>query len=170
MWWFSETVTAHITPLTDAYDSSYEEEPAEHYVQNEEGAYDVSRDMPEAEAEENLYGQESYAPEYPDATEYPEIPERSDNEYDWPTNGMASLTAEEYWNPEMTGLEDNKPSSTMHDQMTLAEVTEWLQEPSDQVVFDWYDRPDREDNKKQQRLRRMELRRNYWTGDLGPDF
>ena len=78
--------------------------------------------------------------------------------------------AKEYWNPEMTGLEDSKPSSTMHNQMTSAEVAEWLQEPSDQVVFDRYDWPDREDNKKWQRLHRLELWRNYWTGDLGPDF
>ena len=133
---------------------------------------DTSPDMPEpeAEAEEDLYGQESDVPEYPNATENPEIPERVDEEYNWPTNGMAGLTAEEYWNPEMTGLEDNEPSSMMHDQMTSAEVTEWLQEPSDQVVFDWYDRPDREDNKKWQRLRQLELWRNYWTGDLGLDF
>ena len=41
----------------------------------------------------------------------------------------------------------------MRDQMTSAEVIEWLQEPSDQVVFDRYDRPDREDNKKRQKLR-----------------
>ena len=154
-------VTAYAMPSTDqasedplayldAYDSSYEEEPAEHsqYAQNEEGSYDnqwdTSLDMPEpeAKAEEDPYGQESDAPEYPDATEYPEIPKRSDNEYDWPTNGMAGPTAEEYWNPEMTGLEDNKPSSTMHDQMTSAEVIKWLQEPSDQVVFDRYNQPD----------------------------
>ena len=96
---------------------------------------------PEAEAEEDLYGQESDAPEYPDMTEYPEMSERSDNEYDWPTTGMAGPIAEEYWNPEMTGLEDNEPSSTMHDQMTSAEVAEWLQEPSDQVMFDRYNRP-----------------------------
>ena len=162
----------------DTYDSSYEEELTEYpqYMQDEEELYDdlrdVSPDMPEpkAEAEEDPYSQESDAPEYPDATEYPEIPERSDNKYDWPTTGMASPIAKEYWNPKMTGLEDNEPSSMMHDQMTLAEVTKWLQEPSDQVVFDWYDRPNREDNKKWQRLLRLELWRNYWTGDLGPDF
>ena len=82
---------------------------------------------------------------------------------------MAGPTAEEYWNPKMTGLEDNEPSSMMHDQMTSAEVSEWLQEPSDQVVFDWYDQPNQEDNKKWQRLLHLELRRNYWTEDLGPD-
>ena len=162
----------------DAYDSSYEEEPMEYslYMQNEEEAYDdlrnASLDMPkpEAETEEDLYGQESDAPEYPDATEDPEIPKGVDEKYNWPTNGMAGLTADEYWNPEMTGLKDNEPSSTMHNQMTSAEVTEWLQEPSDQVVFDRYDRTNREDNRKRQKLRRMELRRNYWTGNLGPDF
>ena len=132
----------------------------------------ASPDMPEpeAEAKEDLYGQESDAPKYPDMTENPEMPEGVDEEYDWPTTGTAGLIAEEYWNSEMTGLENNKPSSMMHDQMTSTEVAEWLQEPSDQVVFDRYDRPDREDNRKRQRLRRLELRRNYWTRDLGPDF
>ena len=180
-------VTAYGTPLADAYnndamndplayldayDSSYEEEPTE-YPQNmrdEEELYNdprnASPDMPEpeAEAEEDLYGQES------DVTENPEIPEKVDEEYDWPTNGMAGPAAEEYWNPEMTGLEDNEPSSTLHDQMTTEEVYEWLYEPSEQVVIDWYDRPDREDNKKRQRLCRLELWRNYWIGDLGPGF
>ena len=185
-------VTAYGTPLADAYnndamedplaylnayDSSYEEEPAEYpQYQDEEKLYDDLRDAspdmpePEAEAEKDLYGQESDAPEYPDATEYTKMPEDKTEDHDWPTTGMAGPTAEEYWNPEMTGLEDNEPSSMMHDQMTSAEVAEWLQEPSDQVVFDWYDRPDREDNKKRQRLCRLELQRNYWTGDLGPDF
>ena len=156
----------------DAYDSSYEEEAAEYpqYMQNEEALYNDPRSAspempePEAEAEENPYGQD------PDATKNPKIPKGVDEEYNWPTNGMAGPIAEEYWNPEMTGLEDNEPSSTMHNQMTSAEVTEWLQEPSDQVMFDRYDRPDREDNKKRQRLRLLELRRNYWTRDLGPDF
>ena len=159
----------------DAYDSNYKEESAEYpqYMQDEEELYNDLRDAspdrpkPEAEAEEDLYSQESDAPEYPDATENPE---RVDEEYDWPTNGMAGPIAEEYWNPEMTGLEDNEPSSMMHDQMTSEEVAEWLQEPSDQVVFDRYNRPDREDNRKWQRLRQLELRRNYWTRDLGPDF
>ena len=162
----------------NAYDSSYEEESAEYpqYMQDEEGLFDdrwnTNPDMtePEPEAEEDLYGYESNAPKYPDVTEEPEMTEGVDEEYDWPTTRMAGLAADKYWNPKMTGLEDNEPSSTMHDQMTSAEVTEWLQEPSDQVVFDRYDRPDREDNKKWQRLRRLELRRNYWTGDLGPDF
>ena len=133
----------------DAYDSSYEEEPTGYsqHSQDEEELYDnqwnASPDMPEpeAEAEEDLYSYDSDTPEHPDTTENPEMPERGDNKYDWPTTGMAGPTAKEYWNPEMTGLEDNKPSSTMHDQMTLAEVTEWLQEPSDQVVFERYDRP-----------------------------
>ena len=147
----------------DAYNSSYEEEPYN-------DSRDTSPEMPKAEAKEEPYSYESDAPEHPDATENPEMPEGGDEEYSWPTNGMAGPTAEEYWNPEMTGLEDSKPSSTMHNQMTSAEVAEWLQEPSDQVVFDWYDRPDREDNKKWQRLCRLELRRNYWTGNLGPDF
>ena len=129
-----------------------------------------TRDMPEAEPKEDLYGHDSDMPEYPDTTKDPEMPKNEDEEYDWPTTGMAGPIAKEYWNPEMTRLEDNEPSSMMHDQMTSAEVSEWLQEPSDQVMFDQYDRPDREDNKKRQRLRRLELRRNYWTGDLGPDF
>ena len=162
----------------DAYDSNYEEEPTEYslHMQDEEEVYDDLRNAssnmpkPEAKAEEDPHGYKPDAPEYPDATEDPKMTEGMNEEYDWPTNGMAGPTAKEYWNPEMTGLEDNEPSSTMHDQMTSAEVTKWLQEPSDQVMFDRYDRPDREDNKKRQRLRRMELRRNYWTGDLGPDF
>ena len=79
---------------------------------------------PEAEAEEDLYGYKSDAPKHPDTTENPKMPEGVDEEYDWPTNRMAGPIAEEYWNPEMTGLEDNEPSSTMHDQMTSAEVTE----------------------------------------------
>ena len=148
----------------DTYDSSYEEESAEYpqYMQSEEKLYnnlkDASPDMPEpeAKAEEDPYGQESDAPEYPDVTEYTEMPEDKTRDHDWPTTGMAGPTAKEYWNPEMTGFEDNKPSSTMHDQMTLAEVTEWLQEPSDQVVFERYDRPNREDNKKWQRLCQLE--------------
>ena len=186
-------VTAYETPLADAYDddamedplaylnaydSSYEEESVEYpqYMQNKEELYngpkDTSPEMPEpeAEAEEDPYGQESDVPEYPNTTKYTEMPEDRIEDYDWPTTGMAGLTAEEYWNPEITRLEDNEPSSMMRDQMTLAEVTEWLQEPSDQVMFDRYDRPDREDNKKRQRLLLMELRSNYWTGDLGPDF
>ena len=160
----------------DAYDSSYEEESAEYpqCTQDEEelldDPWDASRDMPEPEAKEDLYGCKSDAPEHPDATKDPEMPEGGDEEYNWPTTGMAGPIAKEYWNPEMTGWEDNEPSSTMHDQMTSAEVAKWLQEPSDQVVFDRYNRPDREDNKKRQKLRRMELQRNYWTGDLGPDF
>ena len=97
---------------------------------------------PKAEAEEDPYSQESDAPEYPDATEYTEMPEDKTRDHNWPTTGMAGPTAKEYWNPEMTRLEDNEPSSTMHDQMTSAEVTEWLQEPSGQVVFDQYDQPD----------------------------
>ena len=98
------------------------------------------------------------------------MPEDRIEDHNWPTTGMAGPIAKEYWNPEMTRLEDNEPSSTLHDQMTLEEVYEWLQEPSDQVMFNRYDRPDQEDNKKQQRLHRLELQRNYWTGDLGPDF
>ena len=184
-------VTAYRTPLTDAYNddtmedplayldaygSSYEEESTEspQYMQDEEELYnglrDASSDMPEPEAEEDPYGQESDVPEYPDMIKYTEMSEDKTEDYDWPTTRMAGPTAEEYWNPEMTRLEDNEPSSTMHDQMTSAEVTEWLQEPSDQVVFDWYDRPDREDNKKRQRLLLMELWRDYGIGDLGPDF
>ena len=134
----------------DAYDSSYEEEPAEYslYTQNEEEAYDDLRNAspnmpkPEAKAEEDLYGQESDVPEYPDAAKEPKMTGGVDEEYDWPTTGMASLAADEYWNPKMTGLEDNEPSSTMHNQMTLAEVTKWLQGPSDQVMFDRYNQPD----------------------------
>ena len=42
------------------------------------------------------------------------------------------------------------------------EMTEGMNEE-----YDW---PDQEDNKKRQRLRQMELQRNYWTRDLGPDF
>ena len=88
----------------DAYDSNYEEESAEHpqYLQDEEELYNNPRDAnpdmpePEAKAKEDLYGQESDASEYPDATENPEIPKRVDEEYDWPTNGMAGPTAEEY--------------------------------------------------------------------------
>ena len=128
------------------------------------------QEIPEAKVKEDPYGHDSNMPDYADATEYPEIPETEEEEYDWPTTGMASPIAKEYWNPEMTRLEDNEPSSTLHDQMTLEEVYEWLQEPSDQVMFNRYDRPDQEDNKKQQRLHRLELQRNYWTGDLGPDF
>ena len=126
--------------------------------------------MPEAEAEEDPYDHEPDAPEYPNATEDTKIPEDEEEEYGWPTTGMAGLIADKYWNPEMTGWEDNEPSSTMHNQMTSEEVYKWLQEPSDQVMFDQYDRPDQEDNKKRQKLRRLELQRNYWTGDLGPDF
>ena len=129
-----------------------------------------ARDMPEAEPKEDPYSHDPNAPEYPDTPKDPEMLEEENEEYDWPTTEMAGPIADEHWNPKMTRLEDNEPSSTMHDQMTLDEVYEWLQEPSDQVVFDWYDQPDREDNKKQQRLHRLELRRNYWTGDLGPDF
>ena len=127
-------------------------------------------DIPEAEAKEDPYDHDSDVPKYPDVTEDPEIPKSEDNEYNWPTNGMAGPVAKEYWNPKMTRLEDNEPSSTLHNQMTLEEVHEWLQEPSDQVVFDRYDWPNQEDNKKWQRLCRLELQRNYWTGDLGPDF
>ena len=126
--------------------------------------------MPKPEAEEDLYSYESDVPKHPNATEDPEMPEGGDEEHNWPTTGMASPIAEEYWNPKMTRLEDNESSSMMCDQMTSAKVTEWLQEPSDQVVFDRYNWPDREDNKKRQKLHRLELRRNYWTGDLGPDF
>ena len=78
----------------EAYDNSYEEESTEYpqYTQDEEELSDdpwnASRDMPEPEAEEDPYNNESDTPEYPDTTEYPEIPERSDNEYDWPTNRM----------------------------------------------------------------------------------
>ena len=74
-------------------------------------------------------------------TENPEIPEDEDDEYDWPTTRMAGLIANKYWNLKMTGLEDNEPSSMLHDQMTSEEVYEWLQEPSDQVMFDRYDWP-----------------------------
>ena len=132
----------------DAYDSSYKEESAEYpqHTQDEEelsnDPWDASRDMPEPEAEEDPYGDKSDVHEYPDMTENSKMPGRDDEEYDWPTIGMAGPTAKGYWNPEMTGLEDSKHSSTMHNQMTLEEVVEWLQEPSDQVVFDWYDRPD----------------------------
>ena len=160
----------------NSYESSNTEE-SEWYLQplrNKEEPFDnqwyTSSDMPEPEAKEDPYSHESDALKYPDMTEDPEMPEEECKEYDWPTTGMASLIAEEYWNPKKTGLEDNEHSSMLHDQMTLAEVSEWLQEPSDQVVFDRYDRPDREDNKKQQRLRRLELRRNHWTRDLSPDF
>ena len=128
------------------------------------------QEIPKVEAKEDLYGHNSDMPKYADAAEYPEIPENEEEDYDWPTTGMAGLIAEEYWNPKMTRLEDNKPSSMLHDQMTSEEVYEWLQEPSDQVVFDQYNWPNREDNKKWQRLHRLELWRNYWTGDLGPDF
>ena len=92
------------------------------------------------EAEEDLLSYESNTPEYTDMAEYPEIPKVYIESYGWPTNGMARLTAKEYWNPEMTGLEDNDPSSTLHGQMTSEEVHKWLQEPSDQIVFDRYDR------------------------------
>ena len=121
-------------------------------------------EMPKAEAKEDLYNYD------PDVTEDPEIPEIEDEQYDQPTTRMASLIANKYQNPKMTRLEDNEPSSMMHNQMTSEEVYKWLQEPSDQVMFDWYDWPNQEDNKKQQRLHRLELWRNYWTGDLGPDF
>ena len=77
----------------DAYDSSYEEESVEYpqYTQNKEELYndpkDASPEMPEpeAEAEEDPYGQESDAPEYPNATEYTEMPEDRIEDYDWPT-------------------------------------------------------------------------------------
>ena len=126
--------------------------------------------MPKAKAKEDPYDHEPDVPKYPDTTKDTKIPEDEEEEYSWPTTRMASPIADEYWNPKMTRLEDNEPSSTMHDQMTSEEVYKWLQEPSDQVMFDWYDRPDREDNKKRQKLCRLELQRNYWTGDLGPDF
>ena len=122
------------------------------------------------EGEEDLPGYKPDAPEYTDTTEDPEMSEHHEELHGWPTTRMARPIAEEYWNPEMNGLEDNDHSSTLHDQMTSEEVYEWLQEPSDQVVFDRYDRPNREDNRKRQRLLQMRLRENHWTGDLGPDF
>ena len=96
----------------DAYDSSYEEELAEYpqYTQDEEELYndprDASPDMPEpeAETEEDPYSYESDAPEHPDTTEDPEMPKGGDEEYSWPTTGMAGLIADEYWNPKMTRL------------------------------------------------------------------
>ena len=59
--------------------------------------------MPEPKAEEDPYGYKSDTPEHPNATENPKMPERGDEEYNWPTTGMAGPIAEEYWNPEMTG-------------------------------------------------------------------
>ena len=70
--------------------------------------------MAETEAKEDLHDHNSNTPEYPDATKYPEIPKNKDKQYDWPTTRMAGLTAKEYWNPEMTRLEDNEPSSMLH--------------------------------------------------------
>ena len=93
------------------------------------------QEMPKPKTEEDPHSNEANAPKYPDATEEPEIPESYNESYEWPTTGMAGPIAEEHWNSEMTGLENNDPSSTLHDQMTSEEVYEWLQEPSDQVVW-----------------------------------
>ena len=82
--------------------------------------------MPNAEAEEDLQSHESNAPEYTDMAKNPKNPNNEEEEYNWPSTGMTGPTAEEYWNPEVTGLEDNDPSSTLHDQMTSEEVYEWL--------------------------------------------
>ena len=126
--------------------------------------------MPEPKAKGDPYDHDSDMPEYADTTGYPEIPE-SYKEYDnWPTTGMARPIAEEHWDSKMTRLEDNNSSIMLHDQMTSEEVQEWLQEPSDQVMGDRYNRPDQEDNQKHQKLCCMRLRENYWTGDLGPDL
>ena len=84
------------------------------------------QEMPNAEAEEDLQSHESNAPEYTDMAKNPKNPNNEEEEYNWPSTGMTGPTAEEYWNPEVTGLEDNDPSSTLHDQMTSEEVYEWL--------------------------------------------
>ena len=111
-----QSVTAYGAPFADAYnndamedplaylnayDSSYKEESAEYSqnTQDEEelpdNPWDTSRDMPEPEAEEDTCGYESDAPEHPDATENPEMPEGGDEEYNWPTTGMAGPIAKE---------------------------------------------------------------------------
>ena len=72
----------------DAYDSNYEEEPAEYslHTQDEEEAYDDLRNAslnmpkPKAKAEEDLHGYEPDAPEYPDVTEDPKMTEGMNEE------------------------------------------------------------------------------------------
>ena len=89
--------------------------------------------------QEDLLRHEPDAPEYTDMTKYPKMPEDDDENHERFTTGTTGPMAEEYWNPEVTGLEDNEPSSTLRNQMTSEEVYDWLQEPSDQVVVDRYD-------------------------------
>ena len=64
-------------------------------------------------------------------------------EYDWHiVMEETSLDANEGWNPKMTGLDNINSYNLRCNQMTSEEVLEWLEEPSDQPTFEWYDQPD----------------------------
>ena len=72
------------------------EDDEEVWIDNELLGQSDPQEMPKAEPEEDLYSCDPDVPEHPDVTKNPEISKEKDEEYNWPTTGMASPIAEEY--------------------------------------------------------------------------